>query len=80
MRENILCSIAIVIVMSTTIQVSRKTLQLLNMLKERLSVKSYDELIRMMALEKLNLPKSMFGVNPRLSSFKEEDEAEFHEL
>lgn len=66
--------------MSTTIQVSRKTLQLLNMLKERLSVKSYDELIRMMALEKLNLPKSMFGVNPRLSSFKEEDEAEFHEL
>ncbi len=53
---------------------------MLNMLKERLSVKSYDELIRMMALEKLNLPKSMFGVNPRLSSFKEEDEAEFHEL
>ncbi len=53
---------------------------MLNMLKERLSVKSYDELIRMMALEKLNLPKSMFGVNPRLSSFKKEDEAEFHEL
>ena len=65
--------------MSTTIQVSKKTLQLLSILKEKLSAKSYDELLRKMALEKLGIT-SMFGSNPRLSPFKEEDEAEFHEL
>ena len=66
--------------MKTTIQVSKKTLQLLNILKERLSAKSYDELLRRMALEKLNITTSMFGSNPELSSFREEEEAEFHEL
>ena len=66
--------------MNTTIQVSRKTLQLLAILKERLSAKSYDELLRRIALEKLNAPISMFGSNPKLSAFKEEEEAEFHEL
>ena len=65
--------------MSTTIQVSKKTLQLLSILKEKLSAKSYNELLRKMALEKLGTT-SMFGSNPRLSPFKEEDEAEFHEL
>jgi len=65
--------------MSTTIQVSKKTLQLLSILKEKLSAKSYDELLRKMALEKLGTT-SMFGSNPRLSPFNEEDEAEFHEL
>jgi len=65
--------------MSTTIRVSKKTLQLLNILKERLSVKSYDELLRKIVLEKLGV-KSMFGSNPKLSPFKKEDDAEFHEL
>ena len=65
--------------MSTKIQVSKKTLQLLNILKEKLSVKSYDELLRKIALEKLRV-KSMFGSNPKLSPFRKGDEAEFHEL
>ena len=66
--------------MSTTIQVSRKTLQLLNMLKRKLSARSYDELLRKIAAEKLNIPVSLFGFNPKLKPFKEEEEAEFHEL
>lgn len=66
--------------MATTIQVSRKTRQLLNIFKKKLSAKSYDEVILRMLAEKTGIPLSMFGSNPRLSSFKEEDEAEFHEL
>jgi hypothetical protein len=66
--------------MSTTIQVKRKTLQLLNSLKKKVKAKSYDDLLRRLLLEKLGVPDSMFGANPKLSSFREEDEGEFHEL
>ncbi|MCD6409424.1 MAG: hypothetical protein J7L98_03665 [Candidatus Verstraetearchaeota archaeon] len=66
--------------MSTTIQVSRRTLQLLSMLKKKMKAQSYDELLLKLAMEKLNLPQSMFGSNPKLASFTEEEEAEFHEL
>ncbi len=66
--------------MSTTIQVSRRTLQLLSMLKKKMKAQSYDELLLKLAMEKLSLPQSMFGSNPKLASFTEEEEAEFHEL
>jgi len=65
--------------MSTTIQVSRRTLRLLSMLK-KMKAQSYDELLLKLAMEKLNLPQSMFSSNPKLASFTEEEEAEFHEL
>jgi len=64
---------------STTIQVSRRTLQLLSTLK-KMKAQSYDELFLKLAMEKLNLPQSMFGSNPKLASFTEEEEAGFHEL
>lgn len=66
--------------MATTIQVSRKTRQLLDTLKKKLSAKSYDEVLQKLIAEKMAIPTSMFGSNPKLSSFKEEEEAEFHEL
>ncbi|MBO3840670.1 MAG: hypothetical protein QXS66_02925 [Thermoproteota archaeon] len=66
--------------MATTIQVSRKTRQLLDALKKRLSAKSYDEVLQRILAEKTEIPSSMFGSNPKLSSFREEEEAEFHEL
>jgi|GEM_PF-4025905 len=66
--------------MNTTIQVSRKTPQLLNMLKRKLSARSYGELLRRIVAEKLNLPVSLFSFNPKLKPFKEEGETEFHEL
>lgn len=53
---------------------------MLNMLKRKLSARSYDELLRKIAAEKLNIPVSLFGFNPKLKPFKEEEEAEFHEL
>ena len=71
---------AIAITMATSIQVSKKTQQLLGALKKKLSAKSYDEILRRLISEKLEIPASMFGSSPRLSSFKERDEAEFHEL
>lgn len=66
--------------MATTIQVSRKTRQLLDVLKKKLSAKSYDEVLQKLIAEKIEIPTSMFGSNPKLSRFKEEEEAELHEL
>jgi hypothetical protein len=78
--ESLNINITIAIIMTTTIQVSRKTRQLLDALKRRLSAKSYDEVIQKLMIEKLEIPTSMFGSNPKLSSFTEKEEAEFHEL
>ena len=64
----------------TTVQVSEKTLQMLNKLKAEMHARSHDEVIRMLILEKEGIPSSMFGSNPRLRPFSTEDEAELHEL
>ncbi len=60
--------------MATTIQVSRKTRQLLDVLKKKLSAKSYDEVLQKLIAEKIEIPTPMFGSNPKLSRFKEEEE------
>ncbi|MGC8832353.1 MAG: hypothetical protein ACP5PQ_07220 [Thermoproteota archaeon] len=73
-------AIVIAITVATTIQVSKKTRQLLEALKKKLSAKSYDEALQKLLAEKMETPSSMFGSNPKLSCFKEEEEAEFHEL
>lgn len=66
--------------MSTTVQIDKKTLQMLNRLKEKMGTKSYDELIRMLMFEREGIPRSMFGSNTTLKPFSSEDEAELHEL
>ena len=66
--------------MSTTIQTSKKTAQLLRDLMKKTGAKSYDELIFAMAREKLDIPKSLFGSNPKLRPFTDEDETKSHEL
>ena len=66
--------------MSSTVQVSKRTLQLLNMLKQEKAAKSHDEVIRSLIAEKKGFPKSMFGSNPKLRPFSPEEEAEAHEL
>jgi len=66
--------------MPTTVQVSEKTLQMLNKLKEEMQAKSNDEVIKTLISERKNIPRSMFGFNPKLNSFSHKDEAEFHEL
>ncbi|MEM2151873.1 MAG: hypothetical protein QXU02_03925 [Candidatus Bathyarchaeia archaeon] len=66
--------------MKTTIQLSRKTVQLLKDLMRRMNAKTYDEVIRAILREKYGVKVSLFGSNPRLTPFSEEEEAEFHEL
>ena len=69
-----------VIIVPTTVQVTEKTLQMLNKLKEEMKARSHDEVIKTLISERKRIPRSMFGANPKLKSFSEEDEAEFHEL
>ncbi len=66
--------------MPTTIQVSERTHQMLSRLKAEMGVRSLDEVIRRLILERERLPASMFGSNPRLRPFTPEDEADLHEL
>jgi len=61
----------------TTIQVKRKNLKLLEMLKKSMGAKSYDEVIERLVTEKAGLPADMFGVDKgRISKFTEEDRLE----
>jgi hypothetical protein len=64
----------------TTVQVDEKTLQMLNKAKKELKAKSHNEVIKKLLIERKKIPCSMFGSNRRLTSFTEEDRAEFHEL
>ena len=66
--------------MATTVQVSDKTLQILNKLKNETGLKSHDEVIRELIAERRKLPKSMFCSNPKLRPFSARDETESHEL
>jgi hypothetical protein len=66
--------------MSTTIQVSKRTARILKELMKKVNAKSYDELIRAIIKERYEVKDSLFGSNPKLTSFKEEEEAEFHEF
>jgi hypothetical protein len=66
--------------MSTTIQTSRKTAQLLRELMKKTGAKSYDEIITALVHEKFDMPKSLFGSNPKLRPFTEKDEMESHAL
>jgi predicted CopG family antitoxin len=64
----------------TTVQVDEKTLQMLNQVKREMKVKSHDEVIKQLLTERKKIPCSMFGSNRKLTSFTEEDRAEFHEF
>jgi hypothetical protein len=64
--------------MPTTVQVDEKTLQLLNRAKKEMKAGSHDEVIRKLLTEHKKIPCSMFGSNRKLTSFTEEDRAEFH--
>ncbi|MCH7902570.1 hypothetical protein IIC68_02335 [archaeon] len=64
---------------NTTIQVNKKTVSVLNRIKEKYGVSSYDKAILEMAKKEIKIPKSMFGSHPNLKSFKR-DEDDFHDL
>ncbi len=66
--------------MTTSVQVSEKTLQLLDRLKGELGARSFDQVIRDLISERKKIPRSMFGSNPKLRPFSSREEAESHEL
>jgi hypothetical protein len=66
--------------LTTSVQVSERTLQLLNKVKREEGLRSLDQVIRELVAERGKIPKSMFGSNPKLRSFNAKDEAESHEL
>ncbi len=63
--------------MTSTIQVKRRNLRLLEALKKRMGLKSYDEVIERLLEEKAGIPADMFGVDKgRVSRFTEKDRME----
>lgn len=63
----------------TTIQVDRKTLQILDIVKRKYKAPSYDKTILRLTEKEIKVPKSMFGAYPNLKKFVR-DENDFHEL
>ncbi len=66
--------------METTIAIKESTAQMLAYIKKRMNAKSIDEVIVEVVRKAENLPKSRFGSQPGLKSFKRGEKARFHEL
>lgn len=63
--------------MPTTVQISDKTRQKLEILKEQEGVRTLDEVISRIADKELKTPKSMFG-KAKISPWKKSDRMKFH--
>lgn len=59
--------------METSIQLKKSTVQVLKDIKKKMGAKSYDEVISRLVLKERGVPKSMFGSNPKLDPFTEEE-------
>lgn len=66
--------------MSTTVEVKKSTLQMLEELKRKLQARSIDETIRKLILKVQGVPESKFGAHPEMKPFTSKDEAKTHEL
>ena len=66
--------------METTIAIKESTAQMLAHIKKKMNARSIDEVIVNAVRKAENLPKSRFGSQPNLKSFKKEERAKFHEL
>jgi len=53
--------------------------QVLEKLKSKYEVSSYDKLIKEMIKKEMKMPKSLFGSHPKMGEFKRSAE-DFHEL
>lgn len=63
--------------MSTTIQIKKKNLRLLDLLKKRMNAKSYDDVIEKLLSQTLGLSEDLFGLDKgRISKFTEKDRLE----
>jgi hypothetical protein len=66
--------------MSTTVEVKKTTLQMLEDLKKKFQARSIDETIRKLILTVQGVPESKFGAHPEMKSFTPRDEAGSHDL
>lgn len=67
--------------MTTTIQVSLATKQLLEFVKRKEQFKTYDSLLQKVLHEHASVPKSLFGTVKKMKKWnKEEDRLKLHEL
>ena len=73
-------AVAIVIAVTTSVQVSKKTLQLLQRLKKELGAKSHDQVIRDLIANRKRIPRPMLGCNPKLRPVSVREETESHGL
>ena len=64
---------------TTTIQVKKSTVSVLDKVKRKYGVKSYDKAIIKMAGKEVRVPKSLFGAHPKMKLFKR-DESDFRDL
>ena len=63
--------------MATTIQVSKKTRQMIEMAKKQIGAKSIDEALEKVLGEQLNISKSMFGkFRGKMKSFTRKERLE----
>ncbi len=72
-------SLSVEVVMTASVRVSRRTLQVLNKLKQEEGLRSHDQVIRELISRRKKIPRSTFGSNPKLRSFTAKEEAESHE-
>lgn len=66
--------------MSTTIQISDETKQLLEHVKTQEEAPSYDEVIKILLEKHTKIPKSMFGVGKGMKLWSKKDRMVLHEL
>ena len=66
--------------MSTTVEVKKSTVRVLEELKRKYHAKSMDETLKRLISKAEDIPDTMFGAHPEMKAFEPGDEAEFHEL
>ena len=64
---------------TTTIQVHKTTVRTLERIKKKFGVSSYDKAILKLAEKEKGIPKSMFGVHPKMKKFKRQVD-DFHDI
>jgi hypothetical protein len=63
---------------TTTVELKKNTVRILEELKKKYGAKSIDETINRIIFKAENISDSRFGSHPEMKAFKQKEEAEFH--
>ena len=64
---------------TTTIQVHKRTIHVLERIKKKYGVSSYDKTIQKLAEKEKGVNESMFGAHPKMKKFKRQED-DFHDI